>query len=83
MSKEALPNIASKNAYACNEVLLSIDLDVPALQDNLGLLVGHGILEPVSDQKHDRNALPELVRTSRGTRSELSRKFVKHPVLGR
>ncbi len=70
------------HTHAC-KYLLSVDLDVPALQDNLGLLVGHGVLEPVPDQEHDWDALPELVGTGGRTRSELSRKFVKHPVLGR
>lgn len=65
------------------ESLLLVNLDGPVLHDDLGLLIGHCILEPVPDEENDRNALPELVGTSGRTRGELPREFVKHPVLGR
>lgn len=62
---------------------LGVNLDVPALHDDLGLGVVGRVLQPVAQEEHDGDALPELVRTSGRTRSELSRQFVKHPVLGR
>jgi len=59
---------------------LSVDLD-QALHDNsLDLACVEGILEAVTDKDNERQAVAELVRTSRWTRSVGTGQFVQEPV---
>jgi hypothetical protein len=61
---------------------LSVDLDEALSGDLDNLASGKSVLESVSDEHDEGQALAELVRTSRGTWSPGTSELVKHPVLG-
>lgn len=59
---------------------LSVNRDQALHQDQSHLTAGQRILESVTQQDHQRQALTELVRSSAGARSENSAQLVEHPV---
>jgi len=61
----------------------SVDLDEPLGEDLLDFRVGERVLETIPQEKSERQALAQLVRTGRGTRSVTSSQFVEHPMSGR
>lgn len=63
---------------------LAVDLDETflVLADLDHLLVGEGVLQTLSQQNGDRNALSQLVRSGSWSVSISSRELVKHPVGG-
>jgi len=61
---------------------LVVDLDVSLLDDNVSLTSGQSVLQSVSEENRQREALSQLVGSVGGTRSKNSRQFVQHPVAG-
>jgi len=61
----------------------SVDLDEPLGEDLLDFRVGERVLETIPQEKSERQALAQLVRTGRRSGSVTSSQFVEHPVSGR
>ena len=61
----------------------SINLDETLVNDLLDLIIGEGVLQPVTEEDHEGQTLAELVGSSAGMRSEHSPQLVQHPVLRR
>jgi len=59
---------------------LAINLDQTLNEDGLGLLVVESVFEAVTEHDDEREAFPQLVRTSGRTRSPDTGKLVEHPV---
>lgn len=59
---------------------LAVNLNEALHHDGLGLAVVEGILQPVADEDDQGHAVPELVRTGRGTGGVDTREFVEQPV---
>jgi len=60
---------------------LSVDLDHAAHHDLLALLAGEGVVESVSDEDGQWQALSELVGSGVGSEAENSASFGEHPVV--
>jgi len=61
----------------------AIDFDETLGQDLLDLGVIQGVLETISQEERQREALAELVGTGRRSGGVATSQFVEHPVLGR
>jgi len=61
---------------------LTVNLDVAALDDGEGLLAGKRVLQAVTEDEGNGEALTDLVGTSGGTGSPDTTKLGEHPVLG-
>mmetsp|Transcript_6690 Transcript_6690/g.23044 ORF Transcript_6690/g.23044 Transcript_6690/m.23044 type:complete len:201 (-) Transcript_6690:35-637(-) len=60
---------------------LAVDLDVPLHEDGLGLAAGQSVLQAVTQNEDEWQALPGLVWTRRGLGGEDASQLVEHPVL--
>jgi len=60
---------------------LAVDFDETLHQDLLYLLFGQGVLETITQNQHERQALTQLVGARRGTGSPGATHLVQHPVL--
>jgi len=61
---------------------LAVDVDQAVHEDGDNLLAGQSILQAVSEEKDEGQALASLVGTGRWLRGKDTRKLVKKPVLG-